>query len=185
MKRSTFTRTARLATLAVAAAALGALAVLANTDHTNPKAAVSRPQAGPASAPSQPQVLSVVLAAKTGKNDPDKAVDKTGGNGHRSFSIVGAVTDLYPGAQKQLALTVTNPDNQDLKVTSLKVTVQDSNQPGCAAANLVATDFSGSFVVKKHQSVTRQLPLRMVASPAASCQGATFPLQYEGTAVKA
>jgi hypothetical protein len=182
MKRSTFTRTACAATLAVAAALpLGALAVVANTDRTKPGVQPARPPAKPSPTTTSPQVEPVVLEAKAN----DKGDDKTGGNGHGSFSIVGAVTDLYPGAQKQLTLTVTNPDNQDLKVTSLIVTVQNSNQPGCLAGNVVATNFSGSFVVKKHQSVTRQLPVRMIASPAASCQGATFPLQYDGTAVKA
>ena len=123
----------------------------------------------------------VVLEAKVN----DKTSDKNNDNGHGSFSIVGVVTDLYPGALKPLTLTVSNSENQDLKVTSINVTVGNSNQAGCLASNVVATSFSGAFVIAKHTSVTRQLPVRMIASPAASCQGATFPLQYDGTAVKA
>ena len=170
MTRSTFTRTAGTVALAAAAVLpLGALAVLANTDRAKPSPTTVKPQGA-----------GVVLEAKA-----DDKGDKTGSNGHASFSIVGAVTDLYPGAQRQLTVTVTNPGNQDLKVTSLNVTVRDSDKPGCLAANVVATGFRGSLVIKKHQSVTTQLPVRMVASPSASCQGATFPLQYGGTAVKA
>ena len=186
MKRSTFTRTAGAAALTAAAVLpLGALAVLANTDRTQPKAEAAPRPATPVPTTATPPREPVVLEAKVADKGSDKNGDKAGGNGHSAVSIEGTVTDLYPGAQRQLALTVTNPDNQDLKVTSLKVTVGNSDKPGCLGANVVATSFSGSFIVKKQQSVTRQLPVRMVASPAASCQGATFPLQYEGTAVKA
>ncbi len=182
MKRSTFTRTAGAATIAVAVLLpLGALAVLANTDRTKPNAAPPGSEAKPSPTTTTSPGAPVVLVAKVN----DKPGDKTGDNGHGSFSILGTVTDLYPGAQKQLTLTVTNSENQDLKVTSINVTVGNSNRAGCLASNVVATSFSGAFVVAKHTSVTRQLPIRMVASPAASCQGATFPLQYDGTAVKA
>jgi hypothetical protein len=181
MKRSTFTRTAGAAAIAVAVAVpLGALAALANTDRPKPNAAPAGSEAKPSPTTTSP-VKPVVLEAKAN----DKANDKNSDNGHGSFSIEGVVTDLYPGAQKSLTLTVANSENQDLKVTSINVTVGNSNKAGCLASNVVATSFSGAFVVAKHTSVTRQLPVRMIASPAASCQGATFPLQYDGTAVKA
>ena len=173
MKRSTFTRTAGTAAITVAVVLpLGALAVVANTDRTKPAGATTT---------SMPPAKPVVLEAKVNNTANDKNSD----NGHGTFSIAGAVTDLYPGAQKPLTLTVANSENQDLNVTSIKVTVGNSDKTGCLAANVVATSFSGSFIVAKHTSVTRQLPVRMIASPAASCQGATFPLQYDGTAVKA
>lgn len=181
MKRSTFTRTAGAAAVAAVALPLGALAVLANTDRTKPNASPAGSEAKPSPTTTTSPGAPVVLEAKAG----DKAGNKAGDNGHGSFSIVGAVTDLYPGAQKPLTLTVANSENQDLKVTSINVTVGNSNQAGCLASNVVASSFSGAFVVVKHTSVTRQLPIRMIASPAASCQGATFPLQYDGTAVKA
>jgi hypothetical protein len=101
-----------------------------------------------------------------------------------SFGISGSVAGLYPGAQLPLVLTVSNPEHFAIVVTSLLVTVGDA-APGCTAANLTVTSFSGQVQVPASGSAAVVLEVTMAHSATDACQGAVFPLHYTGLAGKA
>jgi len=102
------------------------------------------------------------------------------------FYISGNVGGLYPGAQSQLPLTVTNPMSVDITVTSLTVSPTGSDTIGCdgtSSQNIQVTDYSGpGFVVGHGGSAIVELPIGMPASAADACQEATFALSYGGSA---
>jgi len=141
--------------------------------------------------------FAVIRSGVEGKNGAATAVlgteltasNTSNGNGNnsdpKSFSISGSVTGLYPGATKNLPVLISNQNNQDIKVTSLHISVTGSDRSGCGSSNLSTTDYSGpAFVVPKLSSQTINLPVSMTHGASDSCQGATFTLQYSGTAVK-
>jgi hypothetical protein len=120
-----------------------------------------------------PARLRVALVAN-GKDKDDK----------KNFQISGQVSGLYPGAQKQLNLSVSNPNNFPINVTSLAVTVGSPGVVGCAQSNVAVTNFSGSLIVAKNATVAKSLPINMLPSAPDQCRGATFPLTFGGTAEK-
>jgi hypothetical protein len=120
-----------------------------------------------------PARLRVALVAND-KNKDDK----------KNFQISGQVSGLYPGAQKQLNLSVSNPNNFAINVTALTVTVGSPGVVGCAQSNVAVTNFSGSLIVAKNATVTKSLPINMLSSAPDQCRGATFPLTFGGTAEK-
>jgi hypothetical protein len=122
-----------------------------------------------------PARLRVALVANGKDKDKD---DK------KNFQISGQVSGLYPGAQKQLNLSVSNPNNFAINVTSLTVTVGSPGVVGCAQSNVAVTNFSGSLIVAKNATVTKSLPINMLSSAPDQCRGATFPLTFGGTAEK-
>jgi hypothetical protein len=128
--------------------------------------------ASPSLAP-HPARLRVALVAN-GKDKDDK----------KNFQISGQVSGLYPGAQKQLNLGVSNPNNFAINVTTLTVTVGSPGVVGCAQSNVAATSFTGSLIVAKNATVTKSLPINMLPSAPDQCRGATFPLTFGGTAEK-
>jgi hypothetical protein len=116
------------------------------------------------------------------------------GNGNASpghaFTISGAVDGLFPGATSKLFVTVTNPNNQAMTVTDLSATLQSvSDAPGCDAstADLTIGKYTGEdFDVAKNSSASSSgyIPLSLPHTVANACQGATYNLQYSGTAVQ-
>jgi hypothetical protein len=108
------------------------------------------------------------------------------GNSPGSFSAAGRLTGLFPGRQTQLVMSITNPNSFAIDVTSVTVTVgTPTNRTGCGAANVVATNFTGSFIIDKKATTTNSLAIQMLASAPDACQGASFPLTFGGLAVKA
>jgi hypothetical protein len=121
----------------------------------------------------------------------------------KNFTISGdAGIQLYPGgANAPLNLTIGNPNNYSVTVTSLDVTVSSvtkaANAPAgsCAIANFTTTNYTGSGFTAPSGSSTLQgdgVPqaqwptVRMVDSGSAQdpCKGATVTLTYQGTAIK-
>lgn len=101
-----------------------------------------------------------------------------------SFRISGNVAGLYPGAKLHLVLTVTNPQQFAIVVNKLSVSVVAA-APGCAAANLTATSFSGNLQVPKLGTAAVSLQVTLAHSAPNACQGVVFPLHYTGLAGKA
>lgn len=111
------------------------------------------------------------------------------GNTPHTFTISGSLSGVYPGegtvTPAYVYLTVTNPNNQNIQVTSLTLSVGDAS-PACRAANLAPATETVSFsvVVPKNSQVggtTFALPIRMLDSAPDACQNATFPLTLSGT----
>lgn len=113
---------------------------------------------------------------------PSPASEGAQGRSDR-FGISGGVNGLYPGASLPLVLTISNPHEFKVVVTSVTTLVGTPNA-GCSSTNLTVTPFSGSLPVPADG--TAQLTVMATLSHAApdACQGAVFPLEYKGTVVK-
>lgn len=101
----------------------------------------------------------------------------------KSFTIAGNAGGLYPGGTVQLPLTLSNPNSEDIRVTSITVSVAATSAPSCAAANLQPADYAGpGFVVPGNGSGTISLPLTLSHAAPDACQNVTFTLSYGGKA---
>ncbi len=116
------------------------------------------------------------------------------------FPISGRLSGLlFPGAERQLELTVSNPFDFDLRVTSLMVTVRSgSSKAGCdGPANLRVIQSNAaagavSIVVPAGDSVT--LPAQSATTPRVTmldlpvsqdaCKNAVFTFDYSGVATR-
>jgi hypothetical protein len=98
------------------------------------------------------------------------------------FSIAGEVDGLYPGAEATLEARVTNPHPFTIRVISTSATVFDAS-PSCPASMLDIGDSETSVDVPPRGTGTVPLEVRMSLSAPDACQGATWPLEFSGTAV--
>jgi hypothetical protein len=136
------------------------------------------------------------VAAGSTPVDPDHTVRAVGGPGAApvseairsnppdSFSISGGVAGLYPGAVLPLELTVRNRWDFTIRVRTIVVTVTGAAS-SCATGVLSVSSFSGGVFVHPGQSVEETVWATMAPSAPNACQGASFTLHYNGTAVHA
>lgn len=118
-----------------------------------------------------------------------------GGNGTsaKPFAIAGQITDLAPGVARALRLSVTNPNNQPLTVSSLSAVPTSVTKRSGATGNCTVSDIVlGAWPKQPFQvpaggsassPTTIAVQLRKTATDA--CQGATFTLTYSGTGASA
>lgn len=116
---------------------------------------------------------------------------------HAEFTISGSPAGLlYPGAPAlAIPVTLTNPDDSDLYVTSLTVTIDETTLPsGCKSSwfVLVQSNVSSGNVLRipGHSSLT--LPAQGVLTPTIrlinapedqdACRNAVLSLNYQGSA---
>ena len=116
----------------------------------------------------------VVASADGGGTDGDE----------QRFSVTGSVTGLFPGANKDLVVTVKNSIPFPIRVTRLSATVESASAM-CTAANLSVGGFTGSREVPAKGSATVTLPVAMSHAAGDGCQGAHFPLLYSAAATRA
>lgn len=116
----------------------------------------------------------------------------------KPFTIAGNVLgSLGPGIPaRPLDLTITNPNNQDIKVTNLGVTVTGTSRSGCTAGDFTVRQYSGSYplTVPRNSSAvsltslgvpTSALPTVAMLNKASNqdaCKGVTVTLAYTGSA---
>ncbi len=125
-------------------------------------------------------------AKPTGNDKPKDNKGKGNNNGNeKDFTISGTAPDLYPGAVKQLTLTVNNPNNFAIKVTALSVTTSAASNAGCTTSSVTTDSFTGALIVDKNSSASTPLAIRMAESTPNACQGADFTLVYSGIGEKA
>ena len=98
-----------------------------------------------------------------------------------AFTIAGEVDGLYPGADTTLNARVSNPHPFAIRVISTTVTVLDAS-PACPASMLQIGDSQASVVVPPGGSGTVPLDVQMSRGAPDACQGATWPLEFTGTA---
>ncbi len=98
------------------------------------------------------------------------------------FVITGTTTSLLPGVPGQLTLVLSNPAEEDLTVTFVRVTAQDAG-PGCTKANLAVRPFVGTVALRKHSTATITLPITLSAYAPEACRLVVFPLSFSGKAV--
>src|SRR5215472_9199147 len=105
------------------------------------------------------------------------------GNDQSQFTISGGVSGLYPGSSLPLKLTITNPQQFTIDVTSVTTTV-GAVSAGCAATLLSVTPFAGNLLVPAQGKATLVVQAALDHSAPDACQGAVFPLIHSGSAVK-
>jgi hypothetical protein len=98
------------------------------------------------------------------------------------FVIAGEVDGLFPGAETTLDARLTNPHPFPIRVISTSAIVLDAS-PGCPASMLQIGDSQMTVVVPAGGTGTVPLHVRMSRSAPDECQGATWPLEFTGTAV--
>ncbi|HMA47372.1 MAG TPA: hypothetical protein VKP11_09255 [Frankiaceae bacterium] len=119
------------------------------------------------------------------------------------FGIAGDIGSLLqPGETAPLDLTLTNPNDRPIRVTSLSVAIATVTAPHasvarpCGVADFVVAQLPGaaSFTIPAHSSRTltalglapSSMPSLSMVNSAANqdgCKGATVGLSYGGTAV--
>lgn len=101
------------------------------------------------------------------------------------INVTGQVLSaLLPGSTSTLRVTVSNPNNQALTLTTIHVTVGTPTAAGCLASWFTVSDFSGSQSIAKNSSANIDLPLAMVNTPTTNqdvCQTAKIPLSFTAT----
>ena len=107
-----------------------------------------------------------------------------GGSDAAPFLVAGNVSGLAPGVTRPLHLRLSNPNQGGIAVETLHVAVSGSSA-GCSADNLSVGAFAGPVLVPGGGEAQVSLPVTMRDSAPSTCQRATFPLTYEGSAVKA
>lgn len=90
---------------------------------------------------------------------------------------------LSPGQTINLAVTVVNPNNQDVQLTKIQVVKGTPTNPTCSAAWFQVQDFSGSQTIKKNSQLAVSLPMSMtdLAVNQDACKGVTIPLTFTAT----
>jgi hypothetical protein len=101
----------------------------------------------------------------------------------QTFEVSGSVEPVYPLVDAVLPVTVINPNGFAILVTELTITASDASAD-CAADNLMIAPVSVPFSVDRKGTTTVNTAIRLVDDAANDCQGATFPLAYQGTAIK-
>lgn len=121
---------------------------------------------------------------------------------NQGFGITGGLDSahmVYPGSQQSVNLTLSNPLNQDLRITAITVSVEQStSKSGCSGS----TNFqvlqipAGAYPIVLPANATRtlsQLGLAAASQPILkmldlgnqdACKGASLTLDYTGTATK-
>ena len=115
------------------------------------------------------------------------------GNGNKTFTIGGTANGLYPGGTVHLQLKVTNALNQDMTVTALSATLGsitkavDAPAGTCSPTVTIGSWTGTSFTLPANttnMNATGYLPVSIAHNAPDACQGATFNLNYSGTAVQ-
>jgi hypothetical protein len=101
----------------------------------------------------------------------------------RGFTITGSVGGLYPGDAAPLVLTVTNPQDFAIDVTSLVTSVATASG-SCPSSYLSVSSFAGHLHIAARGAATTTVDLSLSHSAPDACQGAQFQLAYSGQASK-
>jgi hypothetical protein len=128
-----------------------------------------------------PAVINVIGAGAAVVSPSPSTAAVSGQTGR--FGISGSVTGLYPGASMPLVLTVSNHQEFTIVVTSITTSVGSPNQ-ACVSADLSVSQFIGSLSVPAKGTSNVTVTVTLTHGAPDACQGAVFPLQYSGTAVK-
>ena len=130
--------------------------------------------------------LGVALAAWTSTGEGSGNVDAA-----TAKPLTVTVTDvngLYPTGSVDVPFTVTNPNPYDVTVTSvtLKNVTVDGAHSGCATSVISGTDLTGlslSAAADGGSTNSRNLTVAMSNAATDACQGATFTVTLEATAL--
>lgn len=129
---------------------------------------------------------------KPGCPTPSPSPTGTGGS-HKDFTVAdrpGFTTNLYPGAAQPRWVTLSNPNNFVIQVSSLTATVgqptthSGATATGCTSSAIRVDPLAAPVNVPAGGNVDVALTVRMSNKPPVACKDVNFPLTYSGTAVK-
>ena len=142
----------------------------------------------------------VLLAVTPGAPEiaaEDEAMVLVGGsggdhwNGPMKFVLEGKpVRGLYPGAVRQMRITVFNPLGARMTLQQVTGKVTSSSRRGCPAssASLEVRKFTGRLPVQLpahgHTTLDGALPVAMAAGASEKCAGARFTITISGVGFK-
>ena len=120
--------------------------------------------------------VATVALAKPGNKSPTPE--------SKTFEISGTVGGLlYPTVEQVLPVKIENPFNKNIGVSSVTITVGDA-LPTCAAANVAVGEVPVPVFIESGEDLVVDVPIIMASDAANECQGAVFPITYEGVATK-
>jgi hypothetical protein len=103
---------------------------------------------------------------------------------------IGQTPLLYPTVTRNLPVSYTNPNSFDIEVSTYRVSVSvpSSNVAACPPSSLMVpagtVTLNPRITVPKKGSVSRIIPIRLGADAPEGCQGVTFSITLNATAVK-
>lgn len=132
-----------------------------------------------------------IVATDSSEAEDDGNLVLVGQGGHHDdplyFQLKGKpVKGLYPGAVKQMRITVVNPLGFPLRVQSLTAKVADSNRRDCHAdpQNLQVRRYNGRLPIMVAASGRTELagsfPVTMPSGATRKCAGARFIISISG-----
>jgi hypothetical protein len=107
-----------------------------------------------------------------------------------SFTIEGkSVHGLYPGAVRNIELTLSNPYNVRIKVLTLRGEIVGSSKRACrpGVSTLAVRPYTGTLplTIPAHtRKKAGSVPIFMPRNASASCEKTTFTVRLLGTATK-
>lgn len=126
-----------------------------------------------------------------GAGGNDNCVEPSNGNGNcaKTFGVtVGSTPLLYPGLQRSLPVTFSNPNSFDILVTTytVSVAVPSSKSAACPASSLQVPTGSvtANLAAAKKGSVATTVPIKLPANASGGCQNVPFSITVNASAVK-
>ena len=112
------------------------------------------------------------------------ATSPAGATPDPAFPVSGSVTGLAPGASVPLVVSITNPFGISIVVQRVGAVASDAS-PLCTTDFLVIEGTRGELLIPPGKTATDALVASLTPSAPDACQGAVFPLSYDGRAVEA
>lgn len=122
-------------------------------------------------------LVALAVPAASGKPGGGKPAGNT-------FEISGTIDGyLYPGVDRVLPVRIENPFKFDVEVIEVTITVEDAS-PSCTAENVTVGQVPVPVLIESGEDLDVEVPIEMVADAANDCQGAVFPILYQGVATR-
>ena len=115
---------------------------------------------------------------------PNRGVAGSDATRPMSFRVRGHVTGLYPGARKQMRVTIRNPFPYAIEVTLVKAYADDP-VPGCSGSMVRVRRYRQAVRIDAGRLAVLRVRIRMRRATPDACQGVRFPLTFHARAVRA
>jgi hypothetical protein len=104
-------------------------------------------------------------------------------NAGNRFSIKGRAAGLLPGIPEDLVISIRNPYSFAIVVHGVEV-VPGNASDDCRAANISSPGVTDDVRVKPDTVLKVTVPIKLRSKAPRGCDGASFPLSFDGTATR-
>ncbi|MFF5079854.1 hypothetical protein ACFY36_22610 [Actinoplanes sp. NPDC000266] len=125
------------------------------------------------------------------ENEAMVLVGREQGGGAMTFELQGrGVRGLYPGAVKQMRVTVVNPSQYRLRLHGISGKVVSSSRRGCPAtsASLLVKAYNGrlpqAVEPRSRTTLDGTVPVTMPSGATTRCAGTRFTIALTGTGLR-